>query len=232
MHDDTAHLVTLWTAEQAVDALLAERAGLDTAIVQAEHVLAQANDKVKHIEAEQAQLQEQEHAHSRKLHTYTKKRDDTRHLIDTGATSDYLVAESQYQKCAAIADEVETALLDIMEKQDETKARHSGSIDIRDLKQHNLQEVQSAKTGRLPSLEQELEAASIVRDAARTPVPKHLMGRYDLLREKGLSCVSTVKDAACTACRIAVNRTMLAEHKRGAKVHHCTNCGRFLGEIV
>ncbi len=232
MHDDTALLIVLWAAEQVVDELVAERAALDVVIEKALVELTRAEEIVAGIVAEQVVLKEQEHGYSRRLHTYAKKRDDTRDLIDTGRAPDFLVAEQQYEKCAAIADEAETALLELMETQDETAHRKAGASDVRDLKAHGLQVRQDAKSQRLPGLEGELAAALDGRDTALKPVSPHLLVRYGNLRKKGLSCVVPVRDGNCTGCRMALNRTTFAEHKRGIAVHHCTNCGRFLGELL
>ncbi len=232
MHEDTARLIALWTAEQVVDDLLSERAALDEAIEKAEAELVRAEEVVAGIAAEQEVLKEQEHTHSRRLHSYARKRDDTRELIDTGRAPDFLVAEQQHEKCAAIADEAETALLEIMETQDETASRKAGAVDVRDLKTHRLNACRDAKSKRLPELEASLAAAEGERDTALEPVSAYLLGRYSNLRKKSLSCVVPVRDGNCTGCRMALNRTTLAEHKRGVTVHHCTNCGRFLGELI
>ena len=232
MHDDTARLIVLWTAEQVVDDLLAERAALDVVIEKAKVALVRAEETVAGIAAEQLLLKEKEHAFSRRLHTYAKKRDETRELIDTGRAPDFFLAEQQFGKCAAIADEAETAQLEIMEVQDETEDRKAGASNVRDLKVHGLSVCQDAKSQRLPRLEEELATAVEARDTALKPVPTHMLSRYSNLRKKGLSCVIPVQDGNCTGCRMALNRTSFAEHKRGIAVHHCTNCGRFLGELL
>ena len=232
MHDETARLIVLWTAEQVVDELLVERAALDVAIEKAMAEFARAEEAVEGIADEQVVLKEQEHTYSRRLHTYAEKRDDTRELIDTGRAPDFQIAERQYEKCAAIADEAETALLELMESQDETDDRKAGASDVQDLKAHGLNVCRDAKSQRLPGLEDELAAAVDGRDTALKPIPPHELSRYANLRKKGLSCVVPVRDGNCTGCRMALNRTAVAEHKRGVSVHHCTNCGRFLGELL
>jgi predicted nucleic acid-binding Zn-ribbon protein len=232
MHDDTARLIVLWTAEQVVDDLFAERTALDVTIEKAKVELERAEENVAGIAGEQVLLRDKEHAFSRRLHTYAKKRDDTRELIDAGRAPDFLLAEQQFEKCAAIADEAETALLELMEVQDETAGRKAGASDVRDLKAHGLNVRQDAKTLRLPGLEEELVTAVDSRDAGLKPIATHLVGRYANLRKKGLTCVVPVQDGNCTGCRMALNRTTFAEHKRGIAVHHCTNCGRFLGELL
>jgi predicted nucleic acid-binding Zn-ribbon protein len=215
-----------------VDGLHAERAALDVEIEKARVGLARAEETLAAIEAEQVVLKDAEHVHSRRLHNYAKKRDETRELINTGRAPDFQVAEIQAEKCAAIADEAETALLELMETQDETADRKAGASDVRDLKDHGLKVHQDAKSQRLPVLEEELATAVEVRDKALVPVSSHLVGRYNNLRKKGVSCVAPVLDGNCTGCRMALNRTTFAELKRGAAVHHCTNCGRFLGELL
>jgi predicted nucleic acid-binding Zn-ribbon protein len=232
MHEDTARLIVLWTAEVVVDDLLAERTALDVVIEKAMAELAQAEETVAGIEAEQVVLKEAEHTYSRRLHTYARRRDETRELIDTGRAPDFQVAEQQYEKCAAIADEAETNLLELMENQDEIAERNTRASDVRDLKAHGLQVRRDAKNQRLPRLEDELATAVVVRDKNLALVSPYLLGRYAKLRKKGLSCVVPVRDGNCTGCRMALNRTSFAELKRGIAGHHCTNCGRFLGELL
>ncbi|MEE2751567.1 MAG: C4-type zinc ribbon domain-containing protein [Myxococcota bacterium] len=231
LHADTLKLITLWDAEVIRDQLLLDIASLQQSIDAAEVALAKAQQDIRLVEEEQEAKKTEEHTHSRRFHTYSKKRDETRELIDTGRAPDYEVAERQYASCAAIADEEETQLLEIMEQLDVISEKLKNTISVSELKEHQRDERKQDQADQLPGLQEQLDAATSVRDAARSDTPKHLMGRYDRLRTKELSCVVPIVSGACSGCRMKVTSVHLAEHKRGATTHHCKNCGRFLGAL-
>jgi predicted nucleic acid-binding Zn-ribbon protein len=231
LHADTSKLIALWQAEAARDQLLQDIAALHEALDASNKVLVIAENDIEHIQQECDAKKTEEHAHSRRLHTYTKKRDETRNLIDTGRTSDYLIAERQFSSCAAIADEEETFLLEIMEQLDTIDGRLQSAISVCELKEHQRNERVRGRDDQLPGLQERLTEATELRDSARDSAPVHLMGRYNILRKKGISCVASVVSGSCGGCRVKITSVHLAEHKRGAKTHHCQNCGRFIGAL-
>ena len=231
LHDDTLKLITLWEAEAIRDRLLLDIASLQEAIDTANVALKKSKKDIEAVEKEQEAKKTEEHGHSRRFHTYCKKRDDTRELIDTGRATDYEVAERQYASCAAIADEEETILLEIMEQLDTIAEKLQNAISVSELKEHQRDERKREQESQLPGLQEQLQAATAARDNAREDTPKQHMSRYDRLRVKKLSCVVPIVSGNCGGCRMKITSVHLAEHKRGATTHHCQNCGRFLGAL-
>ena len=97
---------------------------------------------------------------------------------------------------------------------------------------HRLDTRNHEKDERIPGLEKEIQGAIETRDRAQAQVAHEWMGRYRKLRKRTVSCIAAVKDGKCQGCHVSLSRQDLSEHKRGVTVHHCKNCGRFLGKML
>ena len=232
MHEQITALYSLWHADVALDALIEERATLDTRIRSAEQDLARLTQKREQAESSLNAIKTEERTHRRRYETYVKRRDDTRLVIDEGRASDYQVAERQFTSCSAIADEEETAILEILERTDEITAEVDNATSGEELRSHRLDTRVNEKEERLPGLEEEIQCASDSRDQAQAQVGREWMGRYRALRKRSVSCIAPVRDGKCQGCHVSLSRQDLSEHKRAITVHHCKNCGRFFGELL
>ena len=177
-------------------------------------------------------LEERERAHNTRYERYLKKSSDTERLLQTGQASNYAVAQEQLRKCLAIADQEETAILELME---EIEQRHE-VIEARSKQTAHrlglLEKKKAVLAAQLPSLEASLAEAVQIRANQASAVRDDYLLRYEQIRKKLRHAVVTISDEACNSCGMGISSMPLAEHKRGSAVHFCANCGRFLGELI
>ena len=228
MSQDIDHIVHLWETEQARDVLLAEYQGMKSRISDVEAELSTAGEALQQFVAKRAVAKEQERAHNRKLAEYGRQRDKTKSWIENGQAHDFLVAQRQLDQFIELIDNEETELLELMEQLEEMDEELAVAEEAQRFRESRLAEAKRALAERMPSLRAEVQAATAARDAAKTAVPRSHHTRYDDLRRRGRSCVAEIEGTSCSACRMNVPSTHIAEVRRGITLHTCSNCKRFL----
>lgn len=232
MHEDSLKLAALWKKDQARDALLAERAGLDDRVERTEEKLAEASARLAALKVRQDALRATEREQTRRMEGHAQRRDRTLQLIAEGRAPDYFVAQSQAEKCAELVDELETSLLELMEELEKVDEESAHTAAAQALLKARLEEAKADRSARSPGLAEAIDAATTERDDAREGIFRDLLGRYDQLRARGRAPFADVRGVTCTGCSMAMERLALAEHRRGASVQWCRHCGRFLGEML
>ncbi|MCB9762328.1 MAG: hypothetical protein H6739_21195 [Alphaproteobacteria bacterium] len=232
MHEQGLKLEALWKQDQARDALLAEGEGLRVRVERTAAQLEEARAKAAAAREALDALQAEEARRSKRMATYEKRRDQAIRLIEEGRAPDFRVAQSQAEQCAAIVDEEETALLDLMEQIDAAQGSLEALTNGQQLLELRHREATEAREARAPGLADALAGATAERDAAREGIFRENLSRYDILRRKGVTPFADVRGDACTGCQVGINAIARSEHRRGVALVHCRHCGRFLGEIL
>jgi predicted nucleic acid-binding Zn-ribbon protein len=232
MHPDTLCLIALHKADVAHEGLLASLAGFKDAVHQAKKKLKEANQ----VEAEErmalAALEEREKNHNLRYERYLKKSKDTELLLQSGQLSNYAAGEEQLKKCRAIADEEETSVLLLFEAIEEQLAQIEAKETIVALRKEQLQSKEKSLAEKGPTLNAQLTDATEHRaNQANSVRDDHLL-RYEQIKKKLRHAVVTISQSACDSCGLGISSMPLAEHSRGSAVHTCSNCGRFLGEVL
>lgn len=228
MNEQLEQLATLWTHEQARDALIADYKALKDKVAALEGEREERAARLLEAQQALAELKQQEHALNRRLDQATRRRDKTRQLIDLGQVTDYGVAKNQIQQNEDIIDEVETELLELYETIEAASATLSAATNLSDLAGTKLDEARATLETRTPEIRAALNELTPKRDAAREPLAHHLVTRYDLLRKRGRAPLADVRgDGSCAACNVKMNNTQLMEFRRDLGVQHCASCGRF-----
>ncbi len=228
MHADTESIWKLWQAELARDALLSEWRGLHADVDRLDKEHAASVERAEQAQAASAELRDQERALNRRLETYQKRRDKAQTMIDQGTAPDYLAAQAQAQQCGAIADDLETELLELMERMDAAATALKGAVDGRDHLAHRHRGAQTRYQERLIALKPQFEAATQRRDLLRERVHREFIGLYDRLRGKKMTVFGLVDTDTCTACHVKLNGTLVSDLRRGVAVLICPSCGRYL----
>jgi predicted nucleic acid-binding Zn-ribbon protein len=124
---------------------------------------------------------------------------------------------------------LEDRLLEAMLNFEEVEAKH-------DLSQGEFERITAERGMEHKNLLQEMEElkASILkrteeRDAAQANVDEDDLRRYEKSRQKaGGSVVVLLQDGSCTACGLAVPRSVLQSINQGNELVTCDQCGRIL----
>jgi predicted nucleic acid-binding Zn-ribbon protein len=228
MHDDAEKIWKLWGAEQARDKLLAEWRGLHADVDRLAKEHADSVERAVQAQAASDALRDEERSLNRRLETYQKRRDKAQKMIDEGTAPDFRAAQAQAEQCGSIVDDLETELLELMERMDQAATALKGAIDGRDHLAHRCEAARTRYQERLKVLKPEFEAATGARDLRRERVYKEHLGLYDRLRDKKMSVFGLVDSETCTACHVKLNGTLVSDLKRGAEVLTCPSCGRYL----
>ncbi len=231
MHPELEALAALWAEDQALDRLTDELAALHARVEACKGELVSARAAHEVLVAERAALKERDHALSRRLDTYVKRRDRTQQQLDAGIVSDFLVAQKQLSECTDIVDEIETDLLELYEEIEDCDGRMDRSLGGVELRELKLREATSALDTRSPGLHAEITVQSSTRDDARTHVRGDYLSRYGLLIEKGREPISALRGADCGGCFKRIPQERLEAHKRAVSVQTCPSCSRFLGAL-
>ncbi len=232
MHEDALKLHDLWRKDIARDKLLEESRGLKAKIVDRTAAVEQSTTKLSAATDNLTRLKGKEREANRKAATYTKRRDTAQRSIDQGLATDYVAAEDQIRQCGEILDQVETLQLELMESVEAAAELLERSTMTLALNKSQVIASQKAYDDRYPTLKNEFDAASKLRNAARQDIWKDLIQRYDELRKKRRPAFADIRNDSCTGCNVKINATDLSNHRRAAELVTCRQCGRLLGEFL
>ena len=228
MQPDVAKVWSLWDKEQARDGLLSEWRALHQATKTLQAELTAAEHKTASSAEAREGLQAEERRLNRKLESYQTRAGRAKKSIEIGMASDYRAAMMQAEQCSLIADEVETELLELMERIDEAQTTEERAKAAQAHLVHRLESATSKHDTRLPILKPEFEEATERRDAAREGIWRDLLSRYDMLRTKKVSVFAKVKDQTCGGCHCSMDGLRYSALQRDTEVVYCRHCGRFL----
>ncbi len=230
MHDDLQSVLSLWETDRATLAVEERLAALDEAIKTAAARLAQIAAEDAEIEARRKALTEEEATLQRRLTDVSTRRARTQTLIDAGKAADFLVATRQVETMAAQADELETRILEILEELETLAARSAALTRSRTLAEARHREALADRDAQSPGYREELERLAVERAPRWARLVRDDQNRYRNLRTRNQVPIAVLRENTCTACRRSVPPQTVNEIHRGAKVHLCLSCLRWLVE--
>ena len=231
MLDELFIIRDLGRLDAAIDA---DQGALATMVEAVRATTAEVAAAKAHLTESEAALQasrEQERTLSRRLHDYTKRRDDTRTLIDSGRAPDFAVAQRQWEQLQQITDGLETETLEAMEAREAAEAALAAA-------EARLTAGRAADT----AARERYHAASPglkARVAAQTGERPPLLGRlqperrrqYEDLRTRSMEPLARIVRGNCSHCHQGVPPQVVNEVRTGRSIHLCRGCGRFFFDI-
>ncbi|TNE91214.1 MAG: hypothetical protein EP330_06100 [Deltaproteobacteria bacterium] len=212
------------------EAIRAEERAVERAnqrLADEEAAVKRAEGVVSDLESQQRASRAAERALEAKLSQYGKQLQAALRSLETGIGNPE-VAESQRQKTLALIDDAETEVLENIEHQEHLAAQHQvASTEAeearaqRDAMSEKVGAELTERNGRLDQLRSE-------RVPAVEALTGDLLGRYDALRAKKGSAVTTVDDQrCCTKCRMLAAAQQLSDIRKG-RLETCRGCGRWI----
>ena len=137
-------------------------------------------------------------------------------------------AQRQLEQSIALADQDETAILDVMMKQDGAR------VVVKDCERAlaAAKVARAAVDERAPGESKALSAKLAAADAKRVPaaaaLSKDLQFRYGEVQRKRKTVVANVVSDTCAACQMVVAAQHLSDLKGGRSTDPCRGCGRWL----
>jgi predicted nucleic acid-binding Zn-ribbon protein len=228
VHPDTVRIAALWEVDHAIETLKSEVKRLYADVDKGKNAVAGAEQALRLREQELAAAKETERALGRKLAMYVGQRDRTKEMIDTGTAPDYGAAKKQFEQCAAIADETETALLGAMESSEAaTAARDAATVALAQERQR-LTDALETRKARDHGLRVELESRTPVREARWKALHPDDRPQYLNLLRQGREPLAEIRGGTCFACHTEVGPQMRMEVERDKASHRCRGCQRWL----
>lgn len=230
MHDDLQAVLSLWERDRATLAIEERLAALDEAIRAAAERLEQIARQRAELEARRAALNEEERVLQKRLTDVSTRRIRTRELIDSGRATDYLVATRQVESMATQQDELETRILEILEEVEGIDAGLAGLERSTTLGVARHREALADRERELPLHNAELARLAAERAPRWERLIRDEQNRYRNLRLRNQVPIALLVEDTCASCRRSVPPQTVNEIHRGAKVHHCLSCLRWLVE--
>lgn len=228
MHPDLVAISNIWQPDSTMDALRAEHETLTASVrrwiegkAAAEAARAAAIATADAVKVEQR-------GNARELEEYVQKRKSTQKMIDEGTAPDYAAAERQLARCTEIVDQLETAALELMEREDAARTTLAAATEALATATKSLAEARAALAERDAPIRAELTALLPKRDEALAQLHLDLRAPYaELRRKKKRALVNTV-DGVCQSCQMRVPANKVNEVALGKALHVCPGCSGWL----
>jgi predicted nucleic acid-binding Zn-ribbon protein len=232
LHVDLCVIRDLLAVDVEQDALRVEAGELAGAVRSAKDIVAKTQAGLAQAEASLAAAVTDERTLNRRLADYTAKRDRTRRLIDAGEAPDYQTAVKQYEQCASIVDDLETALLEAMdahEAADEVVAGARLRVAQAEAAYRSATEAQATRRPAVASRYKELSPVRAERAQALNPSQAH---HYAILRKRETPILVYIVNGTCSHCHVAPPAQMMVEVGSDRRVHTCRNCSSWFKGIL
>jgi hypothetical protein len=226
------------------------------ALQNAETRIRKLTAEIEAIPQRRADIEKEFEQHAFEVRELEKKRDDARQerarlekeIAETQAKAERAernlkIARNETQYTAAIREadaarkhisNLETQILEKMELIDKTEAtlkKHEPEIErLRNEMEANLKAFEEQTKNQI----EELEQIKTKREEIYNSMPKNVSATFNRIatRIRDGIAVAEVKNAACSACFMALRPQMFAEIRRGDEIITCENCNRILYYIA
>lgn len=187
----------------------------------------QAEEAVAALESQQRAARAEERAIEARLAQYGKQLQAALRSLETGVGNPE-VSERQRVNTLELIDTAETEILEGIEHQEHLAAQHQAASTAveearaqRDAIEEKVQAELIERKGRLEGLRAE-------RGPAAEALTPELLRRYEALRKKKGSAVTTVDNqGCCTKCRMLTASQQLADVRAG-RLETCRGCARWI----
>lgn len=167
-----------------------------------------------------------EHEAQRKAKRYHDRRASAQRVLDQGM-GDPDAAQRQVEQCNEILDDLDTDLLEQMERQDTLEGQHTANAAARQA----AQDFEDAAALSVPKILADLATkrakVQSERDGTYAPLDNDMKYKYEQLVEKKRTAVALLEKGVCSSCQIVVQNQQISDLKRGL-IKPCRGCHRWL----
>ena len=228
MHDDLMCLLALNDADDALDTAKARLSAAKSAVKKATQQRDEALTARDGAQADLDAAKAEERALNRKVEQYEARRATATRALEMGA-GDPDAAERQIEQVGQILDDSETAILELMEKQETLTAIRDAKQEELDAKERALEAAIAAAPAAIAEATAQEAAASTERDEKRTLVRKDMVVHYERVRQRKRKPVVRLNGRTCPACQLMIGAARVSELKRGViDILMCPGCHRIV----
>ena len=226
MHEDLERLDVIDAADRQCARLQYKIAGLKQAVVDAEARVQDAMATKAGAEAAVKDSQTNERSLSRTLEQHRGNQASAMRLLETGQ-GDPEAAERQVQRCTVLIDEVETEMLELLERHDGLSATLQAATDDLEEAEGALVVITRDTPNKIGALQAEIKALREKRNTQFAGLPREIASKYDHWRGRNKWAVSRMVDNACDACQMEIQAQHRSDLLRGL-LAPCRRCHRWL----
>lgn len=149
--------------------------------------------------------------------------------FETRKNEEYTALGNEVVRYEKEVDELETRILELMEKVDAERGRHAQAEAALAQTQSLIQEDLATLATRKGNLEKDLAEAKQLRADQSTKVREDLLPLYEkLLKNKNGVALSPVNAGQCGGCHMKLVSSTLVKVQSAKDLVQCENCGRLL----
>jgi len=228
VHSELSSILRLWEHDCVVDSVRSQAADLKLAVERIDQSIAANSEETEALKIEQAKFAEQQATTQRELDRYIIRRDRSKELLKGGHSLDFGTVQKQLEQCSEKVDDLELALLQIMEDRDLC----TSTIQEKEVERETLRverEVAHARWVAVGTkLRSQLQEVWPVRQAAAAELTREQLVRYEDFRKRSTVPVARITGKTCAGCHVIVASHLKLEVGSGKRLHACRGCARWL----
>jgi predicted nucleic acid-binding Zn-ribbon protein len=228
VHPELSSIVQLWKHDSVLDRARADAGELKAAVQRLEHAIAAMDAEVLEVSAARDVLATDQGAVQRDLDRYIVRKNRSKELMKGGHSLDFGTVQKQLEQCSAKVDELEFAVLELMEKkEDHTDRLRTLGEDTERAKVSRTDAHDSwVREGR--RLRTEMEEIWAIRQSAAVELAREQLARYEDFRKRGMEPVAAIDGKTCSGCHVVVASPLRMEVVNTKRLQACRGCGRWL----
>ena len=228
VHADMVLIVRLWELDQLIDQARKTAADLKAVVTDIDQQTANCLQQQKEQETLLQKVIVEEAAVQQDLDRYIVRRDRTAKLLEGGSELDYVTVERQLLQCTEKVDELENAVLELMEQRDQHIGRiaHLGTEMSRLEDDRTAAHAEWVRVGRIARTE--IETLTPRRVAALSELTRDQAVVYEDFRKRTKAPVAVFGGHSCGVCHVSAGSQVYLEVSQGRRVHQCRGCNRWL----
>jgi predicted nucleic acid-binding Zn-ribbon protein len=228
--EQLSFLIDLQTLDSRIGQLRDRKLGVPQAIEEIKQRLETVKAGWAAVKNEAETVQKNRRDKERDLETQEEKIGKLKSRTSEIKTNkEYQAHLSEIDSSKKTKDQIEEALLVLMERGDSLKARLSEQEAL--LAQAEKQHQQDCQklSEEAVQIEEDLKRLELQRKDFEDKIEKSLLQNYSRLKEvrKDLAVVP-IKDGTCLGCRLQLPPQLIAEVRKKEKIQTCSNCHRIL----
>ena len=228
MHPELSFIVQLWGHDSVVDRIKLDAAELKAAVQRIDEAIAAMAAEMLESSASRDSLRVKQGEVQRELDRYIVRKNRSKELLKGGHSLDFGTVQKQLEQCSAKVDELEMAVLEIMEEKEGFVDRLQTLHDDTETANSDREDAHALWVQEGRQLRTEMETVWAARQSAAEELTREQLVRYEDFRKRAMKPVAAIYGKTCSGCHVVVASHLRMEVGNGKRLHACRGCGRWL----
>ncbi len=228
MHPELSSIVQLWRHDSTVDRAKSDASELKSAVQQIDESIAAMAEEMIAVSGARDALAVKQGEVQRELDRYIVRKNRSKELLKGGHSLDFGTVQKQLEQCSVKVDELEMAVLELMEEKEAHAARLQALNDDTDSAKQSREAAYERWVQEGRRLRTEIETIWPIRQSAANELTRDQLIRYEDFRKRGTIPVAAIDGKTCSGCFVVVANHLRMEVRNSKRLHACRGCGRWL----